>query len=189
MDGSAAIALSGLQLTSANYDAALEILKERFAQKQVIINLHMELLIRLKPVNAMSDVRGIEIQVRGLQSLRVDSAQYGGTLLIPIFMEKLPDELKLIVSRKQKDDWRLDSVLMAVKSEVEARKRSGMRSTPEKPAPKKPTLPEIGSGTASTFLAGGSKDFSGLFCKGTHRASGYSWQTVFQPSAILGGLQ
>ena len=45
----------------------------------------------------------VEIQVRGLQSLGIDSAQYG-TLLIPIFMEKLPDELKLIVSRRLKDD-------------------------------------------------------------------------------------
>ena len=70
----------------------------------------MESLIKLKPVNVISDVKGIravldrvEIQVRGLQSLGIDSAQYGA-LLIPIFLEKLPDELKLIVSRKHKDD-------------------------------------------------------------------------------------
>ena len=86
-------------------------------------------------MNAMSDVRGIlavldkvEIQVRGLQSLRVDSAQCGA-LLIPIFMEKLPDEFELIVSRKHKEDWQLDSLLMAVKSEVEACEHSGMLST------------------------------------------------------------
>ena len=128
-------------------------------------------------MNAKSDVRGIravldevEIQVRGLQSLGVDSAQYGA-LLIPIFMDKLSGELKLIVSRKHKEDWQLDSVLMAVKSEVEARERSGMRSTTEKPAPKKP-IPEIGNRTASALLTGESKDFSCLFCKGTHRASG-----------------
>ena len=40
-------------------------------------------------------------------------------------MEKLPDELKLIVSRRNKDDWELNSVLGAVKSKVEARERSG----------------------------------------------------------------
>ena len=130
--GSAARAISGLQLTSANYSAALEVLRERFAQKQIIINSHMESLIKLKPVNAISDVRGIravldrvEIQVRGLQSLGIDSAQYGA-LLIPIFMEKLLDE-KLIVSRKHKVDWELNSVLEAVKSEVEARERSGIQ--------------------------------------------------------------
>ena len=41
-------------------------------------------------------------------------------------MEKIPDELKLIVSRKHKDDWDLNSVLGAVKSEVEAREPSGL---------------------------------------------------------------
>ena len=48
--------------------------------------------------------------------------QYGA-LLIPIFMEKLPEELKLIVSRKYKDNWELDAVMEAVKSEVQARER------------------------------------------------------------------
>ena len=109
VEGSAARAISGLQLTSANYNAALKVLRERFAQKQIIINSHMESLIKLKPINVISDV-SLEIQVRGLQSLGIDSAQYGA-LLIPIFMEKLPDELKLIVSRRNKHDWELNSVL------------------------------------------------------------------------------
>ena len=92
----------------------------------------MESLLKLKSVNAMSDIKGIravldrvEIQVRGLQFLGVDSAQYG-TLLILIFMEKLPDELKLTVSRKHKENWKLNSVLNAVKSEVGACERSGI---------------------------------------------------------------
>ena len=83
-------------------------------------------------MNAMSGILAVlgkvEIQVRGLQSLGVDSAQCG-TLLIPIFTEKLSDELELIVSRKHKEDWQLDSLLMAVKSEVEACEHSGMLST------------------------------------------------------------
>ena len=137
----------------------------------------MESLIKLKPVNAISDVRGIravldrvEIQVGGLQSLGIDSAQYGA-LLIPIFMEKLPDELKLIVSRKHKDDWELNSVLEAVKSEVEARERSGIQPTTEKPSPRRPTF-HTGSdnATASALLSGEGK-FSCLFCKGNHRVS------------------
>ena len=100
LEGNAARAISGLQLISANYSAALEVLRERFAQKQIIINSHMESFIKLKPVNMISDIKGIcvvldrvEIQVRGLQSLGIDSAQYVA-LLIPIFLEKLPDELK-----------------------------------------------------------------------------------------------
>ena len=47
VEGSAPMAILELQLTSANNDAELETRKERFAQKQIIINSHMELLIRL----------------------------------------------------------------------------------------------------------------------------------------------
>ena len=73
----------------------------------------MEALLKLQSVNAMSNVKGIravldnlEIQVRGLQALGIDSAQYGA-LLIPIFMEKLPEELRLIVSREHKDNIKI----------------------------------------------------------------------------------
>ena len=110
VEGSAATAISGLQHTSANYSAALEVLRERFAQKEIILNFPMESLIKLKPVNVTSDVKeiravldSVEIQVPGFQPLGIDSAQYGA-LLISIFMEKLPDELRMIVSRKHKDD-------------------------------------------------------------------------------------
>ena len=177
VEGSAARAISGLQLTSANYIAALEGLRERFAQKQTIINSHMESLIKLKPVNVISDVKGIraaldsvEIQVRGLQSLGIDSAQYGA-LLIPIFMEKLPDELKLIVSRRNKGDWELNSVLEAVKSEVEARERSGIQPTIEKTPPRRLTFHTGSNNATASALFSGEGKFSCLFCRGNHRAS------------------
>ena len=48
-------------------------------------------------------------------------------------MEKLRDELRLIVSREHKDDWKLYSVLQAVKSEVEARERCNIRPSTGRP--------------------------------------------------------
>ena len=59
LEGKTARAISGLQLTSANCSAALEVLRERFVKKQIIINLHTESLIKLKPVNVISDIKGI----------------------------------------------------------------------------------------------------------------------------------
>ena len=47
VEGSAPMAILGLQLASVDNDAELEIWKERFVQKQSIINSHMESLIRL----------------------------------------------------------------------------------------------------------------------------------------------
>ena len=135
----------------------------------------MESLIKLELVNVISDVKGIravldsvEIQVRSLQSLGIDSAQYGAGILI--FMEKLPDELKLIVSRRKKDDWELNSVLRAVKSEDGARERSGIQRTIEKTPPRRLTF-HMGSNnaTASALFSGEGK-LSCWFCRGNHRA-------------------
>ena len=143
LEGAALSAITGLALTEPNYANAVDILKERFGNKQLIISSHMEALLKLKPVTALSDIKGmravldLEIQVRGLQALGIESHQYGA-LLIPIFMEKLPDELRLIVSREHKDDWKLDSVLQAVKSEVEARERCNICPSTERPPVEKP---------------------------------------------------
>ena len=76
----------------------------------------------------------MEIQVRGLQALGIDSAQYGA-LLIPIIMEKLPEALQLIVSKEHKDNWELTSVRKAVKNEVEAHERCCMNTSVEKKSP------------------------------------------------------
>ena len=141
LDGPALNSITGLPLTELNYKEAIEILTDRFGNKQIIISAHMEALLKLQPVNAMSNVKGIravldnlEIQVRGLQTLGIDSAQYGA-LLIPIFMVKLPEELRLIVSREHRDNWELTSVIKAVKNEVEARERCGMNTSVEKKIP------------------------------------------------------
>ena len=113
----------------------------------------MEALLKLQPVDTMTNVKGIrgvldnlEIQVRGLYALGIDSAKYGA-LLIQILMEKLPEELRLIVSREHKDNWELTSVTQAVKSEVEARERGGMNTSVAK---KSPSRKSFNSGIRST---------------------------------------
>ena len=84
VEGSAAMAISGLQLTGANYGNALEIGRERFAQKQIIINSYMDALLKITLAPSVSDLKGIrevvdstEVHVRGIKALGVDSTQYG----------------------------------------------------------------------------------------------------------------
>ena len=50
-------------------------------------------------------------------------------------MEKLPDELRLIVSREHKDNWELISVIKVIKNEVEAGERCDMNTSVEKKIP------------------------------------------------------
>ena len=67
----------------------------------------------------------IEINVRSLKSLGIDFAQYG-TLLIPMVMTKIPEEIRLQITKKiGKENWELDQVLANLKIELEAREACG----------------------------------------------------------------
>jgi len=57
LEGAALSAITGLALTEPNYANAVDILKERFGNKQLIISSHMDALLKLKP--ALSDIKGI----------------------------------------------------------------------------------------------------------------------------------
>ena len=70
--GAAATAITGLSLTSANYKDALDLLKRRFAEKQLIISARMERLLKLPSIPS-EDIRKlgklldlIEAQIRAL---------------------------------------------------------------------------------------------------------------------------
>ncbi|XP_047135464.1 uncharacterized protein LOC105845216 [Hydra vulgaris] len=68
----------------------------------------------------------IEIQVRSLENLGVDSRQYG-PLLIPVLMQKIPEDLALLISREfvnVDDCWSMKTVLNILKKEIQAREGS-----------------------------------------------------------------
>eukprot|EP00794_Sanderia_malayensis_P019331 gene19331-21255_t len=76
LEGPAAATLSGLTLTSVSYSEAIELLKSRYGQTQVVINAHMEALLKMNHVPSMKDTKSlrklydeIEIHVRSLKSL------------------------------------------------------------------------------------------------------------------------
>ena len=48
LESTASEAISGLTLTSANYEEAIATLKRRFGNKQLIVNRHMDLLLNLE---------------------------------------------------------------------------------------------------------------------------------------------
>ena len=135
VEGAAYATTAGLSLTEENYKTAIDLLQERFAQKQITINSHMEAMLKLNSVSTMADIEKIrqiydqvEIHVCGLQAQGVDSAQCG-TLLIPIMMAKIPEDLRLIISPQFcGDNWNLDELLEAFKTELEVRERCASSS-------------------------------------------------------------
>ena len=123
-------AISGLSLSASNYEEAIAILKKRFGNKQQIINRHMDILLNVSPVTNQ-DTRKLrelydplESHVRSLKSLGIPSNSYG-SLLSSIIMNKLPQELRLIISREIKDqDWQPDHNMHALEDELKARERA-----------------------------------------------------------------
>ena len=108
LESTAAEAVVGLKLTSANYEEAVATLKWRFVNKQLIVNRHMDLLLQLENVTSTNNLKGlrclfdeVKSNVRGLRSLGVSAESYEG-LLSSILMSRLPPELRPIVSREYK---------------------------------------------------------------------------------------
>ena len=130
LEKSAADAIAGLALTAANYDEAILILKKRFGNKKQIVGRHMDLLLNVDAVTSDQNLKGlrhlcdhVESHVHSVKSLGVTSDNYG-SLLASVLMNKLPQELKLIITRKREEDWNLDGILEEVEKEIEARERA-----------------------------------------------------------------
>ena len=109
-----------------NYQQALELLKNRFANPQLIISNHMESLYKLKEVDTDHDIQRfrnlydkIESNIRGFMGLGINKEQYG-PMLIPLIMGKIPSEFRLMISRKfEKGTWDINGLLETFRTELE----------------------------------------------------------------------
>ena len=131
LEGSAMRAVAGLQLSTSNYTEAIDILKKRSGNKQLIIARHMDTLVELASFPSATNTKAlrrfydqVEFQVRSLRSLSVPLSSYGH-LLSSLFMNKLPEDLRLIVSREIGDaEWTVDQLMTIVENEISARERA-----------------------------------------------------------------
>ena len=122
--------IKGLSLTSASYQKAVEILKERYGNKQILISSYMDVLVKLPKADNMKDIdklrkiyNSLETSVRNLADLGVEITSYG-TLLISIIFDRIPTELKLLISRKFKNNiFDLDILTEIFKEGLFARER------------------------------------------------------------------
>ena len=172
LEGNAARAIHGLPLTELNYHAAIEILKDRFSKPQAIISAHMDELLKLQVCNdRVNSLRlfydKVSVHVRGLQSLGVSSEQYG-SLLIPIIMSKLPNDIRIQITRKVNDEtWKIDELLQAIKREIEVREASERIKTNDNKSPPY-SRPNSGSASALTARSNESFKLQCVYCKGEH---------------------
>ena len=193
--GTAPMTIDGLSLTSANYKVALDLLKGRFANKQVIISAHMEHLLKLPSIPS-GDIRKlrelfdfIEAQIRALQALGVESTSYG-SLLTPVILEKLPNEVKLIISRKlDKEVWELSDLLQVRKDELTAGERCSPVSESEhrnfvKPGNRSFDKSSITGPTTAAALLIPSGTVSCTYCRKSHPSAKCQLYQILQLDGI-----
>ena len=98
-------AVGNFPLTNDTYIQAWELLKEKYGNPQLIISTHMNELIKLNKVNGsnVTELRElydrIESNVRALKTVGIQQEHFG-SLLIPIILEKIPNVIRLQISRQ-----------------------------------------------------------------------------------------
>ena len=120
----------------------------------------MDELIKLQPShnNRPASLRciydRISVHVRGLASLGISTEQYG-SVLIPVVMSQLPNEIRLEVVRNSTNEiWKIEDLLQTIKREVEARETSEHVKTSEgsrKPPLGKLPIPSANSQVTNKF--------------------------------------
>ena len=122
-------AVDGISLLEANYDGAVQILHDRFGNKQLLISTNMGKLINLPSFSANDSVdklrdmyNKIETCIRNLKTLKVTIDQYG-SVLVSLVMLKIPDDVCLVITRvvPLNEEWDTEKFLYIFRKEVESR--------------------------------------------------------------------
>ena len=178
----AAATIQGLKLSNDNYPIALNLLRERFGDPQMLISAHMNELLNFQNVNDFNNIKELrslydkmETQVRSLNNLGIESKNYG-SMLVPVFLSKLPTELKLIISRKfGKNLWDIESVIEAFKFEIEARERivqstfENSKFDSDNPLSGQALYSGRNLANKNNFRATSNKKVTCIFCNNEHR--------------------
>lgn len=91
-----------------------------------------------------------------------------GSLLVPIVLSRLPEDIKLNIIRTydaEEDVWELDKLLDVFNTEVKARERCETVTSSSRQSTDYDNYPP----TAATLKTYGEKVDSCLFCKGAHK--------------------
>jgi hypothetical protein len=128
VDEPAKSCIAGFSLTSGNYQAAVNILKERYGKKSAIQRAHMQGLLKTERVRDERDIAslrrmcdGVETHYRGLEALGIEQATYSA-IVVPAILDQLPESVRLTITRGTDfHEWNMEDLLTPLKHEVELR--------------------------------------------------------------------
>ena len=133
LHGSALSVISGLTLSSSNYHQAIELLQNRFSNRQVIITMHMDNLLKIQAVKSSQELdklRAMCDQIEGivwsLDSMSIGTEMYG-TFFTPVVLSKIPEDFRVMLSRKlDEDTWDLSAVIKVFNEELSLREKCSL---------------------------------------------------------------
>lgn len=191
LTGKAAAAISGIQATEHSYAYAVELLKERFGKKDVLVQEHLTQLLNLPKVKALSDVGAlrrlhdhVNRNIASLRTLGIDSDSYGAMLCAALFCV-LPADWAVDFYKSQSasneapESATLEAVLRSIRIELDSRERVYDGSTRDQPQPLKihsdrdrSSDNPRGKGSAASLAVGAkpSNDRCPLCCSELHEA-------------------
>ncbi|XP_057299451.1 uncharacterized protein LOC130630070 [Hydractinia symbiolongicarpus] len=109
----------------------------------------------------------IESQVRSLKALGFKAENYG-PMLIPVVLSKLPNDIKLMISRKFDEDiWDAEAVLKILRKEIMAREKLSNIKLDED---EQREFPSSGSSLNAQAARTGTRKLFCSFCSGEHKS-------------------
>ena len=172
--------MSGISLSASNYIKAIELLRDRFGNTQSLIAAHMDKLVKIPNVHDIGDVKQLrtvydtlETHIRNLSDLDVETTTYG-TLLISIIFERIPEELRVIISREFKNEnWVLTDFRRIFRDELYARERCATINVSEDKSyiPEQPFISQslqITTRKKDKFTHSGNKGRKCVYCNSTN---------------------
>ena len=133
LTGEAKNSVSGILLSNENYQVAVELLKERYGDKQVVVTSHYTEMINLKQApNNPKGLRNLYNEVeKHLRSLKVLDQDIGQDLFISMITSKLPKDvlIQLEVQLGAKTPWTVKELRERFNDYTAARERAEHAST------------------------------------------------------------
>ena len=133
LTGEAKQAVSGILLSYENYRVAIDLLKERFGDKQTVINSHYSELINLTPAsnNTKSMQSLYDLMEKNLRSLDALNQDTNQDIFVSIVTSKIPKEIliQLEIQKGSKEKWSVANIRELLNEHISARERESRKSS------------------------------------------------------------
>lgn len=136
LQGEAAKTVEGFDLIEENYEDVLKVLKDKYGNRENLINHHLKSLMELKPAKNISNlgelkkiVSDIIIHLRTLKNIGMSIKQNSEILKVKV-KELIPDELMLNYERQRKDETcDIEDIMDFIQKEIDIRERTQSSTT------------------------------------------------------------